>query len=79
MVVRYNGKRTWRCFQDGNECVGIEPMYSVEKKEVVTRNRLTAKSKEELVDRIESTCKYEELVANGMNRTEAANVAIFGE
>lgn len=78
MVVRYNGKRMWRCFQDGNEWVGIEPMYSVEKKEVVARNKLTAKSKEELVNRIESMCKYDELVANGMDKMEAMDLAMFG-
>jgi hypothetical protein len=79
MIIRYNGKRMWRCWQSGkNEWTGVEPEYSVSRKEVVNRNKLIAKSKEELVDRIESVCKFDELVANGMDRMEAANVAMFG-
>lgn len=77
MIVRYNGKRMFRCWQDGNEWIGVEPEYSASRKEVVNRNRLIAKSKEELVDRIESICKYDDLVANGMNRLEAVNTAMF--
>jgi len=78
MIIRYNGKRMWRCWQNGNEWIGVEPEYSVASKEVVARNRMVAKSKEELIDRIESVCKFDELVANGMDRMEAANVAMFG-
>lgn len=78
MIVRYNGKRMFRCWQDGNEWIGVEPEYSNDRKGVIEKTIFKAKSKDELVDKIEAVCKYDEKVANGMNKMEAVNEALFG-
>lgn len=80
MIVRYEGKRTFKVWNVG------EIWYGTETKNVV-QGRLTVpysacfsgKNMNEVIDRIEERCKFDELVAGGMDRLEAANCVLFGE
>lgn len=78
MLVRYNRYRWFKVWEaDGT-------WYGVERKNIVNGtvscgNCILGKSKEEIVDRIEAKCKYEELIENGMDKREAMRTALFGE
>lgn len=80
MTVRYNRKRTFRVW----ELNGV--WYATETKNIVCgkltipyKNCIHAGSKNEIVDLIETHCRFDELLDNGMNRAKAARVALFGE
>lgn len=80
MFVRYNRKRTFRAWElDGT-------WYATETKNIVGgkltipyKDCLHAGSKKEIVDMVEAHCRFDELLDNGMDRAEAARVALFGE
>ena len=80
MTVRFNRNRTFRVWELNKVWYATETKNIVEGKLAVPyKECLHAQSKDEIVDMIETHCKFDELVANGMDRMEAANVALFGE
>lgn len=80
MTVRYNRNRTFRVWELNGIWYGVENKNIVNGKLAIPyKDCLTAKSKNDIIDTIETHCKYDELVNNGMNQTEAARIALFGE
>jgi len=80
MTVRFNRNRTFRVWELN------KVWYATETKNIVAgklnipyKSCLHAGSKDEIVDMIETHCKFDELVGNGMDRAEAAKIALFGE
>lgn len=80
MTVRYNRKRTFRVWELNGVWYGVETKNIVGGKLMISyKDCLHAGSKDEIVDMIESRCRFDELLDNGMDQTEAAMIALFGE
>lgn len=80
MIVRYNRNRTFKVWELNGNWYGVETKYiAYGKLTIPYKNCLRAESKDEIVDLIETHCKFEELLDNGMNRAKAATAALFGE
>ena len=80
MIVRYNRNRTFRVWEANGKWYGVESKNIMNGKLTVPfKECLSADSKDGIVDRIEERCRFDELVANGMNRMEAASAALFGD
>ena len=80
MTVRYNRNRTFRVWELNGTWYGVETKHiAYGKLDIPIKQCLHAGSKDEIVDMIETHCKFDELVENGMDRAEAAKIALFGE
>ena len=80
MTVRYNCNRMFRVWELNKVWYAVETKHIVEGKLAVPyKECLHAQSKDDIVDLIEARCKFDELVENGMDKAEAAKVALFGE
>lgn len=80
MIVRYEGKRTFKVWKHGETWCGVETKYIIQGKLAVSyKDCFFGKDVNEIVDRIEESCKIDDLVANGMNRLDAVNLVIFGK
>ena len=80
MTVRYNRNRTFRVWELNGSWYGVETKHiHCGKLTIPYKDCLRAGSKDEIVDMIETHCKFDELVGNGMDRAEAAKIALFGE
>lgn len=79
MFIRFNGKRTFRCWEANGEWYGVETMY-IRKGELNAPKAAIfhAGSKKDIIDKIEMTCRYDECLENGMDKIKAANEAMFG-
>ena len=80
MIVRFEGKRVFKVWAVGETWYGVETKH-------LNRGKLTIPYKacfsggnvDEVVDRIEEKCKFDQLVGQGMDSVEAANLVLFGE
>lgn len=80
MIVRYNRNRTFRIWEVNGIWYGVEAKYIVNGQLAVSyKDCLHAGSRDDMIDIIEARCRFEELVDNGMDRAEAAKIALFGE
>jgi len=80
MTVRYNRNRTFRIWELNGTWYGVETKYiAYGKLTIPYKDCIHAGSKDEIVDLIETHCRFDELVNNGMDRAEAARVALFRE
>ena len=80
MVVRYERRREFRVWDMAGTWYGVETKYiKGGKLDIPLKRCLHAGSKDEIVDLIEAHCKFDDLVAGGMDRAEAASLALFGE
>lgn len=80
MTVRYNRKRTFRVWELNGSWYATETKNIVGGKLTIPyKDCIHAGSKNEIVDLIEAHCRFDELLDNGMDRTEAARIALFGE
>ena len=80
MIVRYERRREFRVWDMAGTWYGVETKYIKNGKlDIPIKQCLHAQSKDDIVDMIETHCKFDELVGNGMDRAEAARVALFGE
>ena len=77
MLVRYNRYRWFKVWEINGTWYGIESKYIVNGA-VSYKHCISGTSKDEVIDRIEAKCKYEELIDNGMDAKEAMGVALFG-
>lgn len=80
MIVRYERRREFRVWDMAGVWYGVETNHIKGGKLDIPYNKcLRAESKDGIVDLIEAHCKFDDLVANGMDRAEAASLALFGE
>ena len=80
MIVNYNGRREFKCWESNGQWVGVETKYIKNGALTISRKDMfVANNVNEIVDKIEALCKFDELVANGMNSIDAANIALFGD
>lgn len=80
MIVRYNGNRTFKIWEDKGIWYGTDVRNVKNGKLTISyKECLAAKSKDDMIDMVEAHCRFDELVDNGMDRTEAARLALFGE
>ena len=80
MVVRYERKREFKVWEQDGIWYGTD-VKNVSRGRLLVpyKDCIRAGSKDEIVDKIEVKCKFDDLVGTGMNRAEAARVALFGE
>lgn len=79
MIVRFEGKRTFKVWPVGSTWYGVETKFiSQGKLTVPYKACFSGNNVDEVVDRIEEKCKFDELVAGGMDRAEAASLVLFG-
>jgi len=80
MTVRFEGKRSFKVWNIGETWYGVEMKYIVKGKLTVPyKFCFSGNSSSEVVDRIEEHCKFDDLVAGGMDKLEAANCVLFGK
>lgn len=80
MTVRYNRNRTFRVWELNGTWYGVETKYiAYGKLTIPYKDCLHAGSRDEIIDLIETHCRFDELVNNGMDGVEAAKIALFKE
>lgn len=80
MTVRYNHNRTFRVWELNGIWYGVETKYiAYGKLTIPYKDCLHAGSRDEIIDLIETHCRFDELVNNGMGGAEAAKFALFKE
>ena len=80
MTVRYNRKRVFRVWELNGRWYAADMKDIVNGQLRISYNQcISGGSKDEVIDQIEVRCKFDEMVENGMDRLEAARMAMFDE
>ena len=78
MIVTYNRKRTFRVWELNGTWYGTETKnISCGKLKIPYSECMAGKVRNDVVDQIETRCRYEELLGNGMSQFDAMQEALF--